>query len=508
MQRVGTSWTGKALGVFSSMEIPTRMPGGNYVPLGDVSRLKRYAMNEAISHNYLGEYLRAIGLLEMCYDAAGNPIESLVGYGEAHKIASLVANALVGDGMKLETDIKGLEEQWVDLNLSTTLALGEQRGSELGDEIYHVWVRSQEGLEDRLEVDWIDPAGYFVIERDRGRPSHVALAWVSTEEPHKDLLYKLDYKMVAGACWYREGYYKIEENNTLDSGFDGLVLREDLTRGAQDADGFAKLGREGASVTAIPVVHIPFVPLAGEDWGMSSHHYVFDAICDVFEMNADIQRGARIAALPIFYSKRDMYNTKGVVQFDPVTGKEKPVSITPGSIWDGELDLVKNAESLVAASNHRKKLVDISHESVGIPSFLFDPEKSKVVSGLALDISLFPLRSFIQTLREVRVDAYNQLFTVMLQRLGIAKPDMSKTRVNFGIFANVGSQYMNSISQLALSGAISAEEARRLLVREGIIDPELLDAKTPTPEGSQPPGDNNTDPSSEEDPGQDEEDDQ
>jgi len=135
-----------------------------------------------------------------------------------------------------------------------------------------------------------------------------------------------------------------------------------------------------------------------------------------------------------------------------------------------------------ASKQYRDDLMRIAQESLSIPAFLFNPEDSKVVSGTALDINMFPLKTFINKMREKRVVQYNELFSVILKLMGIREPNLSETFLNFGVFANLGVQIMNAYSQMVLAGILSEKEAKAGLVDEGVIPDYIIDETITTVE--------------------------
>jgi len=106
-----------------------------------------------------------LGLIKLCTDRNGNPIPKYEGYGEAHKLASIIVDAIWGDKVSLATDIPKLREYWDTSNVKLVITDSEERGSELGDIVYHVNKDVKTG---EIFTEWVDPSGYFRIGLDIG----------------------------------------------------------------------------------------------------------------------------------------------------------------------------------------------------------------------------------------------------------------------------------------------------------------------------------------------------
>src|SRR3990172_1522007 len=107
-----------AFSVFSSLSSDFKKPNNwpkNWVPIAERDRLARYGLLDAVNNNYLGVYLRNQGILPTLVDEKGRLIEQFQGYGEAKKIAGLLANAILGDKVNISSDNKTVKDIWKNL---------------------------------------------------------------------------------------------------------------------------------------------------------------------------------------------------------------------------------------------------------------------------------------------------------------------------------------------------------------------------------------------------------
>ena len=122
------------------------------------------------------------------------------------------------------------------------------------------------------------------------------------------------------------------------------------------------------------------------------------------------------------------------------------------------------------------KRIRIAHENNNIPSVIYDVQNTKIISGIALDIALYPFRTFVNKVRAKREKQYFALIRVILKRTGQwNKNSLDKTKIIFGVFANLGQQLLESISKIVLAGVLTSNEGRAILVDSGIIDADLID---------------------------------
>ena len=515
MSKFSQKVTDLTFSIFTALATDFNKPANwkkNWLPVASRERFTRYQLLDAMVNNYLGSLLRWKGMASVQYDEKGRLIESYEGYGEAKKIAGLISNAIVGDNLKLKTDSENVKKIWDDLLLSLKLPDGEDRGSELGDIIYHVAIDN----EGKPQLEFVDPEGFFIFSKEFDKLIHAGWAWFPADgtKEEKELLVVQEYRLAGpvdengnrSAPWrvyWRKAQYQVLEDNKSDNLLEGLSLFANLTTSPLDASasnaivgdpsltGWAILGMDSTVIDELPFVHIPFLSVAGELWGQSAIHYVFNAIANVYAINADLQQSARIAAIPIFWKKRDQYNQEGVFKIDPDTNEESSPAVAPGDMYDGEVGLVDNSASLAAALEYRRELMRIAHENNNIPSVITDAERAKIVSGIALDISLYPFRTFVNKVRAKRTVQYKHLLRVIMKRAGLwgsAGTDLDNTDVIFGVFANLGQQLMESIAKIVLAGVLTSDEGRAMLVESGILDGDLINDSFEVNNGSRNEG--------------------
>jgi len=482
-----------AFSTFTSLFTDFQKPanwGKNYLPISDRDRVARYELLDAIVNNYLGELLRSKSLISVKYDEKGRFIEPYEGYGEAKKIATLISNAILGDDIRLDTDNEELQKLWYDLKMKLVLQDGEDRGAEIGDMVYHI-VTNEEGTP---FIDWVDPEGFFIFKREFDKILHCAIAYFPIEgtKEEQKLLLVTEYKIFQNVVYWKKARYEVMKDNDEQIKFAHLSERENLTENPMasggddviDLAGFAKLGFQTGAIDEIPIVHIPFMSKSGELWGQSSFHYVANALTNVYGMNSDLNQSARLAAIPIFWKRRDAYNTDGVKFLNPDTNELEAPTMEPGTLIDGETGLVDNSDALKAALEYRRELMRFAHENNNIPSVITDPDRSKIISGVALDITLYPFRTFIEKIRGKRIVQYDDFFRILLKRIGKwNETSLEKTTIVFGAFANLGNSLLEIISKVVLSGILTNEEGRQVLIDSGIIDPEIINQTLPSDVG-------------------------
>ena len=489
------------LGVFTPLLSEFTKPKSwpkNFLPLGDRTRIARYEILDSMTNNYLGDLMRSKGLATLKRDDKGRTVEAYEGYGEGKKICSLISNAILGDEVKLVTDQEALTKAWFDHGLMLAIQDGEDRGAELGDLVYNI--RFKQDKEGKLKpiIEWIDPAGLFVVSEENGVIQECYIAFFPATGQYKEYLYVLHYKIIEGLVYYEESYNEVLEDNKEDVILDKLKIFKDLTVDISldgltetslrlsEKENLAIVGLPSKQLDEIPVIHIPFLSVAGEYWGQSALNSVVNVIYNIFSTNADIQEGALLAAVPMLCKEKDQWNREGVEVYNPVTDTWESPEIKSGVIFDGKMSVLDNSNVLKAATDHRDALVKIGHENMNIPSLVYSQDKV-IGSGVALDISLYPFRTFVTKVRNKRKVQYDKLFRVILKVLGEwgNEDQLSETHLVFGVFANLGSQLMTSVSQLVLAMVLSPSEGKAILEKAGLIDQEIIDLNL---------GDQNNDP--------------
>jgi hypothetical protein len=217
----------------------------------------------------------------------------------------------------------------------------------------------------------------------------------------------------------------------------------------------------------LPVLHVPnTVPPAEEHWGQSSLAKVLQVFDELQGADTDSAGASATTGLP-------MIGIAGAAT------ERSEFTVGPGAVFklgtDGRLYTVDTSPALRELREHRHDLAERAATVARLPAVsLGTLDPSKVPSGYAMQISLGPLDSLIDSLRLARDHKY-ALMLKMVQRLNIAgqHPDWAGVQVLpakmlFGPYTPTDkAAVLEQVTAGVSGGVISLETAVKMLIEAG-----------------------------------------
>ncbi|CAM5308916.1 hypothetical protein [Streptomyces abikoensis] len=339
----------------------------------------------------------------------------------------------------------------------------ERKAVLLGDGVY---LLAWDPERDRVRLRTIDPGFYFPVLEDDADPGdfpkRVHLAWELPEDPKRGIkarLRRITYELgpISPATATMPGTPEDDEASTprpaagdmYDAGT-GTIRRtypwapsrpspwtcyltdaewrlEDLRHGqALDdlpldeatfrtrADGVL-LRRLDLRIDFLPLVHISNTVQDGEHFGQSTLAKVMQALDELAETDTDSARASATTGAPII-------GLAGAhAEVDRVTGRPKPLAIQPGTVFQladgGRMDVLDTSSQLAELRARVEEIRDRAAVNARLPAVsLGTVDPSDVPSGYALQLSLGPLDSLVDSMRLARAHKYSLLLR-MVQRL-------------------------------------------------------------------------------------------
>jgi hypothetical protein len=217
----------------------------------------------------------------------------------------------------------------------------------------------------------------------------------------------------------------------------------------------------------LPVVHIPnTVPAAEEYWGQSSLAKVLQVFDELAGSDTDSARASATTGLPM-------------VAISGVADTRAQMDVGPGALFklgeNGRLTAVDTSSALRELREHVHDLADRAAKVARLPAVALGTiDPSQAPSGYALELSLGPLDSLIDSMRLARDHKY-RLLLKFVQRLHMAgqHPDWAGIQVQpaklvFGPYkptdkAGVLEQVTNGVT----AGVLSKETGIKMLIEAG-----------------------------------------
>lgn len=165
----------------------------------------------------------------------------------------------------------------------------------------------------------------------------------------------------------------------------------------------------------IPLVHISNTVADGEHFGQSGLAKVMQALDELAETDTDSARASATTGAPII----GLAGARAEV--DRVTGRSKPLAVEPGTVFQladgGRMDVLDTSGQLAELRARVEEIRERASVNARLPAVsLGTVDPSDVPSGYALQLSLGPLDSLVDSMRLARTHKYSLLLK-MVQRI-------------------------------------------------------------------------------------------
>ncbi|WP_327356378.1 hypothetical protein [Streptomyces sp. NBC_01304] len=354
--------------------------------------------------------------------------------------------------------------------LPLRMQAAERKAVLLGDGLYLLAWDPEKG---RVRLKTYDPGFYFPVLEDDADPGdyprRVHLAWEIPEDPTRGLKAKvrrITYELgpVAPASRSGEDRSGRADRHPVISGAGeqelelgdryvaeaGSVERiypwapdrpSRTTCYLTDAEWFFDDLRHGQSLDDLPMgkahfrtradgevlhrldLHLDFIPLVhisntvadGEHFGQSALAKVMQALDELAETDTDSARASATTGAPII----GLAGARAEVE--RVTGRPKPLVVEPGTVFQladgGRMDVLDTSGQLAELRARVEEIRERASVNARLPAVsLGTVDPSDVPSGYALQLSLGPLDSLVDSMRLARAHKY-ALLLKMVQRI-------------------------------------------------------------------------------------------
>lgn len=175
------------------------------------------------------------------------------------------------------------------------------------------------------------------------------------------------------------------------------------------------LHRLDLRIDFIPLIHIGNTVSDGEHFGQSSLAKVMQALDELAETDTDSARASATTGAPII----GLAGARAEV--DRITGRPRPLTVEPGTVFQladgGRMDVLDTSRQLAELRARVEEIRDRAAVNARLPAVsLGTVDPSDVPSGYALQLSLGPLDSLVDSMRLARAHKYALLFK-MVQRM-------------------------------------------------------------------------------------------
>lgn len=332
---------------------------------------------------------------------------------------------------------------WAEAELfPLRMQAAERKAVLLGDGIYLLaWDPSK----NRVRLKTYDPGFYFPVLEDDADPgdfpNRVHLAWETPEDPKSGIKAKLrrvTYELAPIApadtfapeteateriypwapgrpstvtCYLTDAEWLLEDLRHGQS-LDELPLDKATFRTRADGEVLYELDLQ---IDFLPVVHISNNIADGEHFGQSSLAKVMQVLDELAETDTDSAKASATTGAPII----GLAGARAEV--DRATGRPRPMTIQPGTVFQlsdgGRMDVLDTSGQLAELRARTEEVRDRAAVNARLPAVsLGTVDPSDVPSGYALQLSLGPLDSLVDSMRLARAHKY-VLLLKLVQRL-------------------------------------------------------------------------------------------
>ncbi|MFD7995503.1 hypothetical protein [Streptomyces mexicanus] len=504
-----------------------------WVPPDDERRLAAYKLLQAYDNNQAAELAEVIdgpearekrefGDPSMFVDAI---LAHVLGREQHITVPGAENTGPAGEQDAMAERVQTLLRDWAeDELLPMRMQQTERKAVTLGDGVYRL---AWDPAKQRATIRAVDPGFYFPVLPEDGDgefPDRVHFAWELPEDPRRGLkarLRRITYELAPIGAATAAGVDAsgravraplttespdgdlvpvLGQGDTVDPDT-GTVTRlypwndapsavtcyltdatwnlEDL-KGQVDVDSlpmdkatFATRSDEEVLdhldllIDFVPIVHVPnTVPPAEEHWGQSSLAKVLQVFDELAGSDTDSARASATTGLPM-------------VAISGVTDPRADLNVGPGALFklgeNGRLTAVDTSSALRELREHVHDLADRAAKVARLPAVALGTiDPSKAPSGYALDISLGPLDSLIDSMRLARDHKY-ALLLKFVQRLHLAgqHPDWAGVTVQpaklvFGPYKPTDKAgVLEQVTGGVTAGVLSKETGIRMLMEAG-----------------------------------------
>ncbi|MGD3109445.1 hypothetical protein [Streptomyces sp. YGL11-2] len=328
---------------------------------------------------------------------------------------------------------------WAEAELlPLRMQAAERKAVLLGDAVY---LLAWDPAKGRVTLRTYDPGFYFPVTGDDADPgdypARVHLAWEIPEDPRRGVkarVRRITFELgpITSApgdreatrrypwaperpsqltCYLSDAEWSIDDlrhGQTLDE----LPMEKARFRTRRDGQ---VLDRLDLLIDFIPVIHVGNTVDDGEHFGQSVLAKVMQALDELAETDTDSARASATTGAPII-------GLAGArAELDRVTGRPKPLAVQPGTIFQladgGRMDVLDTSGQLAELRARVEEIRDRAAVNARLPAVsLGTVDPTDVPSGYALQISLGPLDSLVDSMRLARAHKY-ALLLKMVQRL-------------------------------------------------------------------------------------------
>ncbi|MFI6089542.1 hypothetical protein [Streptomyces sp. NPDC051218] len=437
------------------------------------------------------------------------------------------------DGASPETAAAAAVQQrlrdWGEAELlPLRMQAAERRAVLLGDGLYLLAWDPEKG---RVRLKTYDPGFYFPVLEDDADPGdypcRIHLAWEIPEDSKRGLkarVRRITYEVGPVAPATRSNTDTSEQagrHPILDeAGMQALGLGDRYVPEAghiertypwapgrpsrttcylTDAEWFLDDLRHGQSLDDLPLdkahfrirpdgevlhrldLHLDFIPLVhisntvddGEHFGQSTLAKVMQALDELAETDTDSARASATTGAPII----GLAGARAEV--DRVTGRPKPLAVEPGTVFQladgGRMDVLDTSGQLAELRARVEEIRERASVNARLPAVsLGTVDPSDVPSGYALQLSLGPLDSLVDSMRLARAHKY-ALLLKMVQRIhqagqadGWATGEPIAARIVFGPHTPTDrTAILDEVVKGVTAGVLSLETGIRMLQDAG-----------------------------------------
>lgn len=360
---------------------------------------------------------------------------------------------------------------WAETELlPLRMQAAERKAVLLGDGVYLLAWDPEKG---RVRLKTYDPGFYFPVLEDDADPGdypqRVHLAWDIPEDPRRGVkarVRRITYELgpvTAATRSHTDEQGRARRQPLLTDGGDHLLQAGDryvpetgrieraypwapdrpsqITCYLTDAEWFVDDIRHGQSLDELPLdkahfrtrqdgevldqldLHLDFIPIIhisntvadGEHFGQSVLAKVMQALDELAESDTDSARASATTGAPII-------GLAGAhPEVDRVTGRPKPLAVEPGTVFTladgGRMDVLDTSRQLAELRARVEEVRDRAAVNARLPAVsLGTVDPADVPSGYALQLSLGPLDSLVDSMRLARAHKYTLLLK-MVQRI-------------------------------------------------------------------------------------------
>ncbi|GHI41107.1 hypothetical protein [Streptomyces violascens] len=328
---------------------------------------------------------------------------------------------------------------WAETELlPLRMQAAERKAVLLGDAVY---LLAWDPVKGRVTLRTYDPGFYFPVlddDADPGEyPRRVHLAWEIPEDTRRGIkarVRRITFELapITPSAPFREATrrypwapgrpstltcYLSDAEWSVDDLRHGQTLDElplDKAHFRTRTDGQV-LDRLDLMIDFIPIVHVSNTVADGEHFGQSMLAKVMQALDELAETDTDSARASATTGAPII----GLAGARAEV--DRMTGRPKPLAVQPGTIFQladgGRMDVLDTSGQLAELRARVEEIRDRAAVNARLPAVsLGTVDPTDVPSGYALQISLGPLDSLVDSMRLARAHKYSLLLK-MVQRL-------------------------------------------------------------------------------------------